>query len=101
MEKEQIVAAEAPALRGQSQAVRCENLVFVSGQIGTDPATGALGAGLDGQTERMLANLDAILGAGQCGRKDIIAVRLMFSDMGYFKRVDELYAQWLPPRETF
>jgi 2-iminobutanoate/2-iminopropanoate deaminase len=101
MEKKvKIVADTVPALRNQSQAIRCENLVYVSGQTGCDPATGSLAEGLDAQTERMLANLDAILAAAQCSRKDIVVVTLMFSEIGHFKRVDEIYAQWSPARET-
>lgn len=95
-----IVADKAPALRNQSQAIRCENLLYVSGQTGCDPATGFLAEGLDAQTERMLANLDAILAAAQCSKKDLVAVRLMFSEIGHFKLVDEIYARWSPPRET-
>ena len=72
----------------------------MSGQSGCDPATGSLADGLDAQTERMLANLDAILAAAQCSKKDIVVVTLMFSDIGHFKRVDEIYAKWMPPRET-
>ncbi|HMG03999.1 MAG TPA: Rid family hydrolase [Chthoniobacterales bacterium] len=98
--KIQIAVDRAPALRNQSQAIRCENLVYVSGQTGCDPATGSLAEGLDAQTERMLANLDAILAAAGCDRKDIVAVTLMFSEIGHFKRVDEIYAQWSPARET-
>ena len=101
MEKKvRIVADTVPALRNQSQAIRCENLVYVSGQTGCDPATGSLAEGLDAQTERMLANLDAILAAAQCSKKDIVVVTLMFSEIGHFKRVDEIYAQWSPARET-
>ena len=94
-----IVAEGAPSVATQSQAIRSENLVYVSGQTGCDPATGILAEGLDAQTERMLANLDAILAAGDCSKKDIVIVTLMFSDMKYFKRVDEIYADWSPPRE--
>jgi len=101
MEKKvQIVADTTPAPRSQSQAIRCENLLFVSGQTGCDPATGSLAEGLDAQTGQMLANLDAILAAAQCGRKDLVVVTLMFSEIGHFKRVDEIYAQWSPPREA-
>ncbi|MEY2481899.1 MAG: hypothetical protein QOK24_427 [Verrucomicrobiota bacterium] len=98
--KIKIVADTAPALRNQSQAIRCENLVYVSGQTGCDPATGSLAEGLDAQTAQMLANLDAILAAAQCSKKDIVVVTLMFSDIGHFKRVDEIYAQWIPAPET-
>ncbi len=98
--KVEVVAKGAPALRHQAQAVRSENLLYVSGQTGADPSTGALAEGLDAQTERMLANLDAILAAAQCSKENLVAVTLMFSDMGYFKRADEIYAQWSAPRET-
>jgi 2-iminobutanoate/2-iminopropanoate deaminase len=98
--KVKIVADTAPALRNQSQAIRCENLVYVSGQTGCDPATGSLAEGLDAQTGRMLANLDAVLAAAQCNKKDIVVVTLMFSEIRHFKRVDEIYAQWSPARET-
>jgi 2-iminobutanoate/2-iminopropanoate deaminase len=101
MEKKvQIIADKAPDLSHQSQAIRCENLIYVSGQTGRDPETGSLAEGLDAQTERMLANLDAVLAAAQCSRKDIVVVTLMFSEIGHFKRVDEIYAKWMPPRET-
>jgi 2-iminobutanoate/2-iminopropanoate deaminase len=101
MEKKVRVGADtAPVFSNQSQAIRSENLVFVSGQTGCDPATGTLAEGLDAQTERMLANLDAILEAAGCNKKDIIVVTLMFSEIGHFKRVDEIYAKWMPPRET-
>lgn len=101
MEKKvRIVADTVPARRNQSQAIRCDNLLYVSGQTGCDPATGSLAEGLDAQTERMLANLDAILTAAHCTRKDLVVVTLMFSEIGHFKRVDEIYAQWIPPRET-
>ena len=98
--KVKIVADTAPALRNQSQAIRSENLVYVSGQTGCDPATGSLAEGLDAQTERMLANLDAILAAAQCSKKDIVVVTLMFSEIKHFKRVDEIYSKWSPARET-
>jgi 2-iminobutanoate/2-iminopropanoate deaminase len=98
--KSRSLPIQPPALRHQSQAIRNENLVYVSGQTGCDPATGSLAEGLDGQTERMLANLDAILAAAQCSKKDIVVVTLMFSEIKHFKRVDEIYAKWMPPRET-
>src|SRR4051794_14426955 len=89
----------APAVGHQSQAVRSSDWLYVSGQTGCDPATGILAEGLDAQTEQMLANLDAILAGAGRSKKDIAIVTLMFSDMKFFKRVDEIYAAWSPPRE--
>ena len=95
-----IVSDRAPRVANQTQAVRCDNLVYVSGQIGCDPVTGILAEGLEAQTERMLANLDAVLAVANCSKENIVAVTMMFSDMQYFKRADEIYAAWSPPRET-
>lgn len=101
MEKKvQIVAAGAPASRSQSQAVRFENLVYISGQTGRDPGTGALAEGVDAQTRQMLANIDAILAAAACNRKDLVTVTLIFSDLEDFEEVDRIYAEWHPPGET-
>jgi 2-iminobutanoate/2-iminopropanoate deaminase len=95
-----IVSDRAPRVANQTQAVRCDNLVYVSGQIGCDPVTGILAEGLEAQTERMLANLDAVLAVANCSKENIVAVTMMFSDMQYFKRADEIYAAWSPSRET-
>lgn len=97
--KIRVFTERAPAVGHQSQAVRSGDWVYVSGQIGCDPATGIVAEGLDAQTERMLANLDAVLAAAGCSKKDIAIVTLMFSDLKYFKRADQIYAAWSPPRE--
>ena len=98
-EKIPIFAEGAPAIGNQSQAIRSGKWVYVSGQTGCDPATGILAEGFDAQTKQMLANLDAILARAGCSKKDIAIVTLMFSDIKYFKRVDEIYAAWSPTRE--
>lgn len=86
----------APAIGTYSQAIRFENLVFTSGQTGRDPATGQLEQGLEAQTERTLANLDAILNAAGCRREDILKVTFLMADITDFKAIDQIYAAWLP-----
>ena len=90
--------AAAPATGTYSQAVRTGDLVFVTGQTGRDPNTGKLEEGLEAQTRRMLANVDAILNAAGCTPADIVKVTLLLADIKDFKAVDQIYAAWLPGR---
>src|SRR6185369_816227 len=88
--------AAAPATGTYSQAVRTGDLVFVTAQTGRNPDTGKLEEGLEAQTRRMLANVDAILNAAGCTPADIVKVTLLLSDIKDFKAVDVIYAAWLP-----
>lgn len=88
--------AAPPAVGTYSQAIRTGDLVFVTGMTGRDPNTGELESGLDAQTRRMLANIDAILNAAGCSAEDIVKVTLILSDIKDFKAVDLIYAAWLP-----
>jgi 2-iminobutanoate/2-iminopropanoate deaminase len=89
--------AASPALGTYSQAIRTGgDLVFVTGQTGRDPETGKLEDGLESQTRRVLANIDAILNAAGCSNADIVKVTLLLSDIKDFKAVDQIYAAWLP-----
>ena len=88
--------AGPPAIDTYSQAIRTGDLVFVIAQTGRDPDTGKLEEGLEAQTRRMLANLDAILNAAGCSPSDIVKVTLLLSDIKDFKAVDQIYSAWLP-----
>jgi len=88
--------AAPPSIGTHSQAIRTGNLVFVTGQTGRDPGTGKLEEGLEAQTRRMLANVDAILNAAGCSTEDIVKVTLLLADIKDFKEVDLIYAAWLP-----
>jgi len=95
--KIRIATNAAPPARGTySQAVRTGDLVFVTAQTGRDPETGILDQGLEAQTRRMLANIDAILNAAGCTPADIVKVTLLLADIKDFKGVDAIYAAWLP-----
>ena len=82
--KIRILTERAPTVVHQSQAVRSGDWVYVSGQIGCDPATGMLAEGLDAQTERMLANVDAVLAGAGLRKKDIAIdlIELSASELG-------------------
>jgi 2-iminobutanoate/2-iminopropanoate deaminase len=88
--------AGPPAQGTYSQAIRTGDLVFVTAQTGRDPETGKLEEGLEAQTRRMLANVDAILNAAGCTPADIVKVTLLLADIKDFKAVDMIYSAWLP-----
>jgi 2-iminobutanoate/2-iminopropanoate deaminase len=95
MTKRIISTNRAPAAVGPySQAVEAGGLVFVSGQIGLDPATGELvGGGVTAQAERALDNLGAILEAAGLGFDDLVKCTVLLADMGDFKTVNGIYAE--------
>jgi len=86
----------APAAIGPySQAVAAGDLVFVSGQIPLDPATGQLVAGsFASQAERVLANLDAVLAAAGSGRDRVAKVTVFLTDLARFGELNEIYARF-------
>ena len=88
--------AAAPATGTYSQAIRTGDLVFVTAQTGRNDQTGKLEEGLEAQTRRMLANVEAILNAAGCSPADIVKSTLMLADIKDFKAVDVIYAAWLP-----
>jgi 2-iminobutanoate/2-iminopropanoate deaminase len=88
--------AAVPATGTYSQAIRVGDLVFVTGMTGRNPETGELEEGLEAQTRRMLANIEAILNAAGCTPADVVKVTLLLSNIKDFKAVDVIYAGWLP-----
>lgn len=88
--------AAPPAIGTYTQAIRTGNLVFVTGQTGRNRETGRLEDGLEAQTDRLFANIAAVLNASGCSTAGIIKSTLILSDMKDFLKVDQLYAAWLP-----
>lgn len=81
-----------------SQAVKVGNLVFTSGQIPLDPGTDALvDGGIEAATERVLANLDAVLKAAGSSLQQAVKVTIFLTDMGQFAKVNEVYARSFQP----
>ena len=97
---------KAPAAIGPySQAIIANGLLFTAGQIALDPATGQLVAGgVTEQTERVMANLDAVLAASGVTWADVVKTTVYLQDMSHFPVVNDLYAKRLgearPARST-
>lgn len=103
----QAVASEsAPkAIGPYSQAIRAGSLLFVSGQIPLDPATGALvGGDIRAQTHRVFANLQAILEAAGTTFDHVVRTTVYLADMNDFASVNEVYGTYFsspaPARAT-
>ena len=89
---------QAPAAIGPySQAVSKNGLLFVSGQLGLDPATGALAEGVEAQTRRALQNLVAILAAAGLGPQHVLKATVYVANMDDFALVNQLYAEVFAP----
>jgi 2-iminobutanoate/2-iminopropanoate deaminase len=90
-----ISTADAPAAIGPySQAIHAGDLVFLSGQVPIDPATGELVTGdISAQTERVLDNLGAVLAAAGCGFGDVVKTTIYLVDLGDFQAVNQTYAK--------
>lgn len=95
MQRSVIATPAAPAAIGPySQAIRAGNLVFTSGQIPLDPATGQMVTGdLAAETRRVLDNLAAVLSAAGVGFADVVKTTIFLTDMGDFAAVNALYAE--------
>jgi 2-iminobutanoate/2-iminopropanoate deaminase len=101
-----ISTAVAPAAIGPySQAIRTGNLLFVSGQIPLDPATGQLlGGDIRAQTRQVLKNLAAILEAAGSGLARVVKTTVYLRDLAEFAAMNEVYAEFFseqpPARAT-
>jgi 2-iminobutanoate/2-iminopropanoate deaminase len=97
--KDEISTKEAPAAIGPySQAVRAGPLVFLSGQVALDPATGQLVAGdVVAQAEQVMKNLGAVLAAAGSGFADVVRTTIYLVDMADFARVNEVYGRFFQP----
>lgn len=77
-----------------SQAIEHDGLVFASGQVPLDPATGRLVAGdIEAQTHQVLANLRAVLEAAGAGLADVVRTTIYLTDLGDFARVNAVYGE--------
>jgi 2-iminobutanoate/2-iminopropanoate deaminase len=106
---EPLAAAGAPAPVGPYAPGRTGSLsgrwVVTSGQIGLDPATGAIvPGGIPSETDRVLQNLRAILEAGGSGLGSVVKTTVYLIDMADFGAMNQVYARWFgehkPSRTT-
>jgi 2-iminobutanoate/2-iminopropanoate deaminase len=88
-----------------SPGIDTGSLVFVSGQIGADPATGQLVDGVEAQAERLLKNVAAILDAAGLTLTDVAKTTIFLADIADFDKVNAVYAKFFsdppPARSTF
>lgn len=104
--KEIIATDRAPrAIGPYSQAVRAGNLIFASGQIPIDPATGEfVPGGIAEQTEQVLQNLTAVFEAANVGLDQIVKTTVFLLDMNDFTAMNEVYGRFFsknpPARAT-
>ena len=90
-----ISTKNAPAAIGPySQAQVVNGLVYTSGQIGIDPATGALVEGLDAQANQVFKNLTELLKAAGSDMSKVVKTTVFIKDMNDFGKVNEIYAKY-------
>ncbi len=93
---EAIHTEKAPkAIGPYSQAIKVGNMIFASGQIPVDPATGEFAeGGIKGQTRQSLTNAQAILKEAGSDLSKVIKTTVFLSDMGNFAAMNEVYAEF-------
>ena len=106
MSKEAIHSKHAPAALGPySQAMRAGNTVYLSGQLGLDPATGNLVEGVEAQTHQVFRNLRAVAQAAGGELDDIVKLTILLADLADFAKVNEIMATYFkapyPARATY
>jgi 2-iminobutanoate/2-iminopropanoate deaminase len=106
MTRQAVSTSGAPTAIGPySQGIASGDLVFCSGQLGLDPATGEMAEGVEAQTERALRNLGAVLDAAGCSWGDVVKTTVYLADIGDFTAVNGVYAPFMadppPARSTF
>jgi 2-iminobutanoate/2-iminopropanoate deaminase len=106
MSKIIINTENAPAPIGPyNQAIKAGNMIFVSGQVAINPATGNVeNVTLDAETHLVMKNLAAVLSAAGAGFEHIVKTTIFLTDMSLFAAVNEIYGSYFsgdyPARET-
>ncbi len=104
--REVIATTNAPeAIGPYSQAIKAGGLVFCSGQIALDPASGTItGGDVAQQTERVLQNLAAVLAAAGSGFDRVVKTTVFLKNMADFPAMNEVYGRYFktapPARST-
>jgi reactive intermediate/imine deaminase len=90
-----ISTPDAPAAIGTySQAVRVDDTVYLSGQIGLDPDTMTLVDGIEAQVNRVFQNLRAVADASGGSLDDVVKLNIYLTDLGHFAKVNEIMATY-------
>ena len=107
MTRHAVSTSGAPSAIGPySQGIASGDLIFCSGQLGLDPATGDMvEGGVGAQAERALRNLSAVLDAAGATFDDVVKTTIFLADIGDFATVNAVYATFMPDpppaRSTF
>lgn len=104
---ERVVHSDAApkAIGPYSQAIATATMVYTAGQVGLDPASGALvEGGIVEQTRRVLNNLKAVLEAAGSSLEHVVKTTVFMTDLGQFSAMNEVYAEFFsgtyPARST-
>ena len=93
--KKIIQTPDAPAAIGTySQAIRVDNTVYLSGQIGLDPVTMQLATGIDAQIHRVFQNLRAVAVSADSSLNDMVKLNVYLTDLRHFTKVNEIMATY-------
>lgn len=103
---EKIESAKAPAAVGPySQAIATEQIVFLSGQLGINQATGAMEEGLKAQTHQAFKNIEFVLAEAKLTLANVVKVTVFLTDINDFAAVNAIYAEQFtqpyPARSAF
>ena len=95
--KEQVRTQSAPqAIGPYSQAIKSGGLLFASGQVALDPATGNIvKGGIVEQTEQVIKNISAVLSAAGSGLEKVVKSTVFLKDMNDFAKMNEIYGRYL------
>ena len=96
MQKEVISTSNAPAAVGPySQAIKVGDVLYTSGQIALDPATGAMAANdIEGQAEQVMKNLQAVLTAASYTFDEVVKTTCFLADMNDFAKFNAIYEKY-------
>ncbi|HEY1351343.1 MAG TPA: RidA family protein [Ktedonobacteraceae bacterium] len=108
MQRTKVQTAQAPAAIGPySQAIRCGQFLYTSGQVALDPASGELiGSDVQAQTEQVFANIEAVLTAAGATLAQVVKTTVFLASMSDFQAMNAIYARYfsgpdrLPPARS-
>ncbi len=93
--KKAVSTDKAPAAIGPySQAIETDNLVYTSGVIPVDPATGLIPEGVEAQADQIFRNLSALLQASGTDMEKVIKTTVFIKEMDDFNTINEIYAKY-------
>ena len=96
--KQAIQTGKAPkAIGPYSQAVKIGGTVYVSGQLGFDPASGALVEGFEAQARQALGNVQAVVEAAGLRMTEVVKATVFVKDLANFARFNEIYGEFFQP----